>query len=78
MADIDEDEAPRCLEQSPDCKGKVEFHLRDSDWKSFPRCDFHQERREARRENSMERYANSDVVPEWFSEADAGERWDDD
>ena len=31
-----------------------------------------------RYENSIERYADSDVPPDWFDPAAAGERWDDD
>jgi hypothetical protein len=31
-----------------------------------------------RYEDSMEKYARSDVAPSWFDPADAGERWDDD
>ena len=52
--------------------------MRPADWKSFPRCDFHQDQREQDRENSMERYADCDVAPSWFDPAYAGERWDDD
>lgn len=67
-----------CLEFGDDCRGPVEYHLRPSDWKSFPRCDYHQERRLERRENSLEKYADSDVAPDWFDPADAGERWFED
>lgn len=67
-----------CLNEGPDCEGPVEFHLRPSDWKSFPRCEFHQAQREEQRENSMEKYADSDIAPDWFDPSYAGERWEDD
>lgn len=73
-----ETDEPRCLQSGPDCRGKVEYHLRPSDWKSFPRCERHQRARERSRETSLERYADSDVAPDWFDPADAGERWSDD
>jgi hypothetical protein len=31
-----------------------------------------------RRENSIERWADSDVPPPWFDPTFAGERWEDD
>jgi hypothetical protein len=66
-----------CLERGPDCEGQV------GDWytsgpRSWPRCDFHGNRRMDAYENSMERYADSDVVPSWFDPSYAGEHWDDD
>ena len=67
-----------CLNYGDDCRGPVRFHMRPSDWKSFARCDHHQAQREQDRENSMERYADSDVAPGWFDPSYAGERWDDD
>ncbi len=76
MADVEQE--LRCLDESDECSGPVELRLRASDWKSFPRCDFHWEQREEQRMNSMEQYADSDVVPDWFDESYAGERWDDD
>lgn len=72
----DETEA-RCLEHGSDCRGPVRYHLRE-DLKSFPRCDHHQAQREEARENSMERYADCSVAPDWFDPSIAGERWDDD
>lgn len=70
--------APRCLESSPACKGKVEFHLNPDrdDLKAFPRCEFHQERRLDAAERTRE--FRSDVPPSWFDPAYAGERWDED
>lgn len=70
------DENPRCLQHGDDCAGPVEYHMRPSDWKSFARCAHHQALREEARENSMERYANCDVAPDWFDPSYAGESWD--
>lgn len=76
--DLEEVEELVCLNQSEDCAGPVKLYLRPSDWTSWPRCEFHQDKREQQRENSMERYADSDVEPDWFDPSYAGERWDDD
>jgi len=35
-------------------------------------------RRLERYENSIERYADSDVAPSWFDPSYAGERWNED
>jgi hypothetical protein len=68
-----------CLEESDACRGPVAlWHSGGSGGRSWPRCTFHGERRLERFENSMERYADSDLAPDWFDPADAGERWDDD
>ena len=73
---------PRCLQHNPnddDCKGEVNYHWNgDPGGSTFPRCDRHQQLREASRENSIEKYANSDIAPSWFDPSAAGERWDDD
>lgn len=66
-----------CLESGPDCRGKVDMWTTDG-LRYWPRCDFHGERRLERYENSIERYANSDVAPSWFDPSYAGERWNDD
>jgi hypothetical protein len=70
-------EADECLNFNEDCRGPVDLHWTGGT-RSWPRCEFHQDRRMASRETSMERYADSDVTPSWFDEADAGERWSDD
>lgn len=67
----------RCLQENEDCRGPVEMYMR-SDMKSFPRCEYHQAKREEARENSLERYADSDVPPSWFDPSYAGEHWEDD
>lgn len=69
-----------CLDYADhDCSGPVE------DWwsggmngRTWPRCTFHGERRLESYETSMERYADSDVAPDWFDPAYAGGRWEDD
>lgn len=69
--------ANECLEYGDECHGPVELHSLDGR-RAWPRCDFHFERRYDRWENSIERYADSDVAPSWFDPSIAGERWDDD
>lgn len=57
------------------CEGTVELHTTGSRLKGFPRCDFHQAKREDNYYNSSERYADSDVAPDWFDPTYAGESW---
>ena len=65
-----------CLEDHDGkCQGEVNWHTTGSRLKAFPRCDWHQDRRQHNYENSMERYADSDVPPAWFDPLDAGETW---
>ena len=70
-----------CLDD-PDgttCRGPVELWWSGgSHGRSWPRCTYHGEARLERYENSMERYADSDVAPDWFDPTYAGERWEDD
>ncbi len=75
----DPDYDNRCLDDREEntCRGPVEFHTIDG-LSSWPRCDHHFDERLKRSENSMERYANSDVIPSWFSPEDAGESWFED
>lgn len=75
--DLSVDEELECLDESKDCRGDVTMWTTDG-LKYWPRCEFHGERRLASYENSIERYANSDVAPSWFDPTYAGERWDDD
>jgi hypothetical protein len=59
------------------CRGPVGHHAVPGG-SAVPRCDRHFDLRLARWEGSIERYADSDVVPDWFDPSYAGERWDDD
>jgi hypothetical protein len=70
-----------CLDYRDDgsCRGVVEYHSVDPGRTgAFPRCDQHWNERLDRRENSIERYENSDVAPDWFDTSACGERWNDD
>lgn len=71
-------EASNCLEYGDDCRGPVEFHTVGASLKAWPRCEYHAEQRMDRYENSIEKYADSDIAPDWFDPTIAGERWDDD
>jgi hypothetical protein len=77
---IDGDHHPaRCLNHNEDCSGPVDLWWSGgSHGRSWPRCTYHGEQRQESYENSMERYADSDVIPDWFDPAYAGERWFDD
>jgi len=70
--------ASNCLEYGEDCNGSVEFHTVGSSLRAWPRCEFHAEKRWERYENSIERYADSDVAPDWFDASIAGESWTED
>lgn len=70
--------AEECLDYGAgNCRGPVDYHWTGGS-RSWPRCDYHQEQRMKRREESIEKYADSDVAPSWFDPAAAGERWEDD
>lgn len=75
-------ETPTCLQEgNPDspCSGTVEYHSIDPGrTRAHPRCAKHWRERLQRRENSIERYENSDIAPDWFDPSYAGERWNDD
>lgn len=68
---------PRCLNHSRDCSGEVTYYLRESDYKQFPRCDFHQKQHEELLARSLGRYSDSDIPPTWFDPTFAGEVWDE-
>lgn len=79
--EIDDPEELHCLNdwEGESCRGPVEWHSVDPGRaKAFPRCEKHWAERLDSREGSMELYADSDVVPDWFDPSIAGERWDDD
>ena len=69
---------PRCLQEGPDCRGKVEWHLNPDrdDFKTFARCEHHQAQRLVSAERTRE--LMSDTPPAWFDPAYAGERWNED
>lgn len=79
--DVDRPGDPtECLEYGDDgaqCSGPVELWWAGGE-RSWPRCTFHGERRLARYETGIERYADSDVEPDWFDPTIAGERWSED
>lgn len=70
--------AEDCLDHSDECKGPVELWTTGTSMRAWPRCTFHRDKRWDSYENSMERYADSDVVPDWFDPSIAGERWEED
>ena len=64
---------------STECRGPVELHSVDPGReRAWPRCERHWADRLDDHQNSISRWAHSDVAPDWFDPADAGERWDDD
>lgn len=60
-----------------DCRGEVEFHLRPSDWKAFPRCEHHAPLWLREQERIQQTYGGA-TPPSWFDPAAAGERWEED
>lgn len=76
-----EEEPLECVEAGRDeCSGEVEMRppLSDSG-EPYARCKGHWEKRLDKQEEINRRYAlNSDVPPDGFDPAYAGERWDED
>lgn len=70
--------ASECIEfHTGECKGTVDF--RSLGMNGGPaRCDHHWDLRLARREASLEQYADSDARPDWLDESFANEHWEDD
>ena len=68
-----------CLEASMSCEGKVGYWNPGYGFRSWPRCDYHGQLRiqEHQKGDSMARYADSDLTPEWFDPTLAGERWEE-
>jgi len=66
---------PRCLNQGPDCEGKVEWHLNPDreDFRTFPRCEHHQSIRLEQAAETMRKYPIN--PPADFDPMDAGEVW---
>ena len=72
-------DADECLNYGPDGKGPVDYWYSGGlNGRSWPRCDFHGQERLRQHDESIEKYADSDVAPSWFDPSYAGERWDDD
>jgi hypothetical protein len=69
------DQDIRCLNQDELCQGPVDYWFTGGRLKGFPRCDYHGMKRQDQYENSMEKYADSDVAPDWFDPSYAGETW---
>lgn len=66
-----------CIEDPEECSGPVRMYS-PGRGRAFPRCSFHINKRARSFEDSIERYADSDLAPSWFDPSYAGERWDDD
>jgi hypothetical protein len=72
-------ELEECIEYDPDtCRGTVDYFSPDGRGSAPPRCEHHVDQRIKLQEDSLMRYAYSDVAPDWFDPADAGEHWRDD
>jgi predicted transcriptional regulator of viral defense system len=67
-----------CLEGPEGCSGTVEYRTTPdrSDFKAFPRCERHFEKRLESAERTQELL--SATPPSWFDPTFAGERWDED
>lgn len=70
--------AEKCLDFSDQCQGPVDMRWPGEGHRSWPRCEYHNEQRIKAAEDSISKYANSDLVPDWFDPDYAGERWEDD
>lgn len=67
----------KCVDEyRGDCDGEVGWGW--TGYRDMPLCSRHWERRYSNYEDSIARFADSDVPPEWFDPAYAGERWEDD
>ena len=70
---------PTCLEQGPDCRGEVTYlPPLSGTGRSYPRCEFHADKRWDLQERLNRDYPDSPAPPDWFDPSAAGERWDDD
>lgn len=87
MTTIHDDEELECLDDHGEntCRGPIEYHTTGQSLKAWPRCEFHQERRQARYDDpsSSERLADSDLPPSdfhrgWGGANDVGEYWSED
>ena len=77
--EVEEPTDPReCVNYGPDCVGEVEWFDPSGRGRGAQRCAHHRDQRAAQYENSIEKYAHSDVAPDWFDPTYAGESWNDD
>lgn len=67
-----------CLDGPEGCAGEVEYRTTPdrSDFRGFPRCETHFERRLEQAEHNLELL--SSTPPSWFDPMDAGEAWGED
>jgi hypothetical protein len=69
-----------CLDGPEDCSGAVLFRIPLSpSGRSFARCDKHWADRLDQEAETVRKYGSwqSDVPPDWFDPAYAGERWNE-
>jgi hypothetical protein len=74
-------EAPECLESYGDsehCEGNVEYRMALGGTVSYPRCNFHWNKRLDFNDRVTRHYPDSPIAPSWFDPSYAGEQWDDD
>lgn len=70
---------PPCLNAGDDCAGEVEYRMTGYGWKAWPRCAYHGDKALRDTEALLQRYNGlSDMPPDWFDEANAGEHWHED
>jgi hypothetical protein len=73
------DDDIKCLDSGEDCNGEVEYRMPLSGTgKSFPRCNFHWDKRLDAQERINDKYPDSPIAPDWFDPSIAGESWDED
>lgn len=66
-----------CIEGPDTCKGAVRYRMALSGTgESFPRCDGHWDVRLDLEDRLNRDYPDSDMPPDWFDPANAGESWD--
>lgn len=68
----------RCLDAGPECIGPVEMRLNTRTWVSFPRCEFHWEKRKDAQRRVDREYPDQATPPPGFDPSAAGEQWGDD
>jgi hypothetical protein len=69
-----------CLDDhgQDECEGRVEYRLAlTATGCSFPRCEYHWNRRLDEQERIGRDFPDSGLAPSWFDPSYAGERWDE-